>query len=69
MIIAQSFFSFSEDRELLVIPMSNVTLLDHYPIYFTISWQPAIQWSVKTHFFLNMSVLPHASTIAHILHV
>ena len=42
MISAQSFFSFSEDQDFLVIPLSDVTLFDHYPIYFGITWQIAI---------------------------
>ena len=40
---------------------------DHYPIYFTISWQPTIQRSIRAQFFLNTLGLIHASIIAHIL--
>ena len=67
MISAQSFFSFSEDRDLPVIPLSDVTLFDHYPIYFGITWHTAIPKVATSQFFLNTSVLMHASTISHIL--
>ena len=69
MISAQSFFSFSEDRDLPVIPLSDVTLSDHYPIYFGITWHTAVPKVAKSQFFLNTSVLMHASTISHILRV
>ena len=39
MITAQYFFSFSKDRDLPVIPLPDVTLSNHYPIYFVINWQ------------------------------
>ncbi len=48
MINAQSFFSFSKDQELPIIPLLDVTLLDPYLIYFTISWQKTVQQSIKT---------------------
>ena len=69
MITAQSFFSFSEDRDLPVLPLSDVTLSDHYPIYFGINWQTAVQKNTRSQFYLNTSVLTHNSTIAHILRV
>lgn len=66
MISAQSFFSFSEDHDLPVIPLTDVTLSDHYPIYFGIVWQTVVPKASKSQFFLNTSVLLHASTISHI---
>ena len=69
MITAQSFFSFSEDQDLPIPPLLDVTLSNHYPIYFVINWQTTIQKSVRSQFYLNTSVLTHNSTIAHILHV
>ena len=42
MITAQSFCSFSEDRDLHVLPLSDVTLSDHYPIYFVINWHTTV---------------------------
>ena len=67
MITTQYFYSFLEDRELPIIPLLDAMLFAHYPIYFNISWQIAIQWDVKMKFFLNTLVLMHSSTIAHIL--
>lgn len=69
MITAQFFFAFSEDQELPVIPLLDLMLSNHYPIYFSISWQIVVQQAVKTQFFLNTSVLMHSSIIAHILRV
>ena len=43
MITAQSFFSFFELQDLPVLPLSDVTLSDHYPIYFGINWQTTVQ--------------------------
>ena len=51
MISAQSFFSFSEDRDLPVIPLSNVTLSDNYPIYFGITWHTVVPKVAKSQFF------------------
>lgn len=69
MISAQSFFSFFEDRDLPVISLTDVTLSDHYPIYFGIVWQTAVPKASKSQFFLNTSVLLHAFTISHIQRV
>ena len=69
MISVQSFFSFSEDRDLLVTPLSDVTLSDHYPIYFGSTWKTVVPKVAKSQFFLNTYVLMHASTISHTLHV
>ena len=69
MISTQSFFSFSKDQDFLVIPLSDVTLSDHFPIYFGITWHTAVAKVANSQFFLNTSVLMHASTISHILHV
>ena len=69
MISAQYFFSFSKDRDLPFIPLSDVTLSDHFPIYFDITWQTTIPKVAKSQFFLNTSVLMHASTISHIQRV
>ena len=67
MISAQSFFSFFEDRDFPIITLSDVMLSDHSPIYFGITWQIVVTKVAKSHFFLNTSVLMHASTISHIL--
>ncbi len=69
MISAQSFFYFSEDHDLPVIPLTDVTLSNHYPIYFGISCQTAIPKVVKSQFFPNTFMLLHASTISHIQRV
>ena len=69
MISAQFFCSFSNDQDFPIIPLSDVTLSDHYPIYFVITWKTAILKVAKSQFFLNMSVLMHASTISHIQRV
>jgi len=69
MIIAQSFFFSFEDQELSIILLLDVTLSDHYPIYFTISWQTIVQRFLIMQFFLNMSVLMDTFTSCHILHV
>ena len=63
MITAQSFFYFSKDWDLPIIPLPDVTLSDHYPIYFVINWQTVVQKVVKSQFFLNMFLLTHNSTI------
>ena len=69
MISMQYFFSFFEDRDFCVIPLSDVMLSDHFPIYFGITWQTTVPKVAKSQFFLNTSVLMHASTISHIQHV
>ena len=69
MISAQSFFSFSKDRYLPIIPLLDVMLSNHYPIYFVINWQIAIQKTIRSQFYLNTSMLTHNSTIGHILRV
>lgn len=69
MITAQFFFSFSEDRGLPVIPLTDVTLSDHFPIYFSITWQSRARRATQTQFFLNTSVLTHKSTMSHILQI
>ena len=50
-----------------VIPLLDVTLSDHYPIYFGITWYIVVSKVAKSQFFLNTSMLMHASTISHIL--
>ena len=67
MFTTQSFFFFFEDRELPIIPLQNVTLLDHYPIFLTFSWKNVVQRSFIMQFVLNMLVLTHNFTICHIL--
>ena len=69
MINAQSFFSFSKDRDLPTILLLDVMLSDHYPIYFGITWQTVVPKVAKSQFFLNTSMLMHASTISHIQRV
>lgn len=69
MISAQSFFTFSDKRELLVIPLVDVTLSYHFPIAFYIEWHIAQPRPTTTQFYLNMSVLHHQPTIAHILQI
>ena len=48
MISVQSFFSFFEDRDLPIIPLSDVTLSDHFPIYFGITWQTIVPKVAKS---------------------
>lgn len=66
MITTQSFFSFLHDDALPVTPLYDLTLSDHFPIHFSITWHFAPYRTCKTQFFLNTSLLSHPPTATHI---